>query len=141
MKKCIFLIALMLIVTGCSNDVSSTPTATPYQIFDITDTAQDINCSNETHLVQYEVMGTADGIAYIQFYNESYARIYDWDVTLPWSYSFCAPSGNYLWIQVHTESANVSVTGKIFFDGELLQMGEECFEEPDAFLHVDGWIP
>jgi hypothetical protein len=142
-NKIIPILLIAAALAGCSSSVSS-PTATPYQIYDITDTVQDINCYNEstdTHLIQYEVTGTAEDIEYIQCDNESYARIYDRDVTLPWSYSFCAPSEKYLWIQVHTYSANVSITAKIIVDGTILKMEEAYFEEPHAFVNIDGWVP
>jgi len=124
MKKVAFVILFSAIIAlaGCSNSPTN-------------------EAELPTHLVQYEVTSTATDIAYINCYNESYTRIYAWDPVLPWSYSFYAPSGNYLKLQVHTYSANVSVTAKIIVDGVVSAMEETSFEEPHAFVTVDYWIP
>lgn len=97
----------------------------------------------ESHHIEYEVSGNADDIAYIQYYSEKYSSDYEFDrdVTLPWYYSFDAPSGKYLKFVVHTESANVSITAKIIIDGNVSQIQEVYLDYPHAFVTVDSWVP
>ncbi|MFA5055539.1 MAG: MmpS family transport accessory protein [Dehalococcoidia bacterium] len=115
---------LVLVIAGCSNSPSD-------------------GIQPTTHLIQYEVTGTADDIAYIQYYGEKYSSDYEFDrnVTLPWYYSFNASSGKYLKFLVHTYSANVSITAKIIIDGNIAQIEDVYLDYPHAFVTVDAWVP
>ena len=121
----LFISALFVLVfAGCSNSPSD-------------------DLQSTTHLIQYEVTGTANDIAYIQYYSEKYSSDYEFDreVALPWYYSFNASSGKYLKFLVHTYSANVSITAKIIIDGDIVQIEEVYLDYPHAFVTVDAWVP
>lgn len=75
--------------------------------------------STTTHTVKYEVTGSASKV-FVTYENE-YGGTSQEEVYLPWSYTFTAESGDYVYISAQNLGDSGSVTVTIYKDGEVFK--------------------
>ena len=76
-------------------------------------------CLSTTYNVKYEVTGSASKV-FITYQNENGGTSQE-EASVPWSYSFTAESGDFVYVSAQNQGDNGSVTVTIYKDGEVFK--------------------
>lgn len=97
-----------------------------------------IGCdTTETYKLKYEVTGTVQK-ANITYVNENGGTSDANNVSLPWTYSFRAKEGTYVWVHASKDDSG-SITAKIYKDGKVLESSSSTIDGYD-FISVSSWL-